>query len=397
MKYDFTTKISRANTGSLKWDAMYSINPSVDKSVVPLSTADMEFKNPPELIAGLKKYLDEAVLGYTGPTEEYKKTVQEWMRDRHNWNIETDWIVNTSGVVPALYNAVKEFTQPGDGVIIFTPVYYPFFSAINRQGRKVVECELSETDGYYTIDFDKLKKLCTDKNNKVLLICSPHNPVGRVWKKEELQHIKDIALNSKVSVWSDEIHFDIIMPGYKHTVLQSLDEKLADRMITFTAPSKTFNTAGLGISNIIIKNPEMRARFKKAQEEGIGTPFTALGYKACEICYKECGKWLEKCITVIDKNQRAVKDFFETRRPEIKAPLIEGTYLQWLDFRALKMEAEALENFMTQKAHIFFNEGYIFGNGGKGFERINLAAPVSVILEMLERLDKVLDGVYIRN
>ncbi|WP_038106807.1 PatB family C-S lyase [Treponema pedis] len=386
MMYDFTTKISRKNTGSLKWDLMYSVNSDIGDEIVPLSVADMEFKNPPELIAGLKKALDETVLGYTGPTEEYKKTVKNWMRERHNWEIETDWIVPVSGVVPALYNAVREFTKPGEGVIIITPVYYPFFKAVNLQNRKIAECGLSEKNGNYTIDFDKLENLSKDKNNKALLFCSPHNPVGRVWKKEELQRVKDIILNSDLLLFSDEIHFDLIMPGYKHTVFQSLDTRLADRTVTFTAPSKTFNIAGMGISNIIIKNPDMRERFIKARDISSGMPTTPLGYKACEICYKECAKWLDECIKIIDKNQRNVKEFFEKEYPEIKAPLIEGTYLQWLDFRALKMDYKDLENFMIYKAQVFFDEGYIFGDGGKGFERINLAAPSSVISESLERL-----------
>ena len=390
MIYDFTTKISRKNLGSLKWDLMYSQNPEVGNEVVPLSVADMEFKNPPELIEGLKKYLDETVLGYTGPTEEYKKTVKKWMKDRHQWDIETDWIINTAGVVPAVFNAVREFTKPGDGVIIITPVYYPFFMAIKNQERKIIECELLEKDGYYTIDFEKLEKLSKDKNNKALLFCSPHNPVGRVWKKDELQKIKDIVLKSDLMLWSDEIHFDLIMPGYEHTVFQSIDEELADKTITFTAPSKTFNIAGMGMSNIIIKNPDIRERFTKSRDITSGMPFTTLGYKACEICYKECGKWLDDCIKVIDKNQRIVKDFFEVNYPEIKAPLIEGTYLQWIDFRALKMDHKAMEEFMIHKAQIFFDEGYIFGDGGIGFERINLAAPSSVIQESLERLSKAL-------
>ncbi len=390
--YDFSTKISRKGTGSFKWDFMYATNPNVAEGVVPLSVADMEFKKPPELVNGLKKYLDEIILGYTGPTDEYKKTVKQWMKEKHNWEIETDWIINTAGVVPALYNSVREFTEPGDGVIILTPVYYPFFNAIREQGRKVVECELIETNGYYTIDFEKLEKLSKDKANKVFLLCSPHNPVGRVWKKEELNKIKEIVLNSELLLWSDEIHFDLIMPGYEHTVLQSIDEKLADRMITFTAPSKTFNIAGMGLSNIIIKNPEIRERFKKARDIAGCGPFTTLGYKACEICYKECGNWLDECIKVVDTNQRFVKDFFEANHPEIKAPLIEGTYLQWMDFRALKMEHKALEEFMTQKAQVFLDEGYIFGKGGEGFERINLAAPTSVIKENLERLSLALKG-----
>ena len=390
MQYDFTTRVKRAGTGSLKWDAMYAVNPHLDASIVPLSVADMEFKMAPELTEGLKRYLDTAVLGYTGPTAAYLESVQRWMLTRHHWHIEPDWIVPTAGIVPALFNAVRAFTKPGDGIIVLTPVYYPFFKAINLQGRKRAACALHEEHGFYTIDFDALEQLAAQPENKALLFCSPHNPVGRVWKKEELQKLQDIVLKHNLFLFSDEIHFDIIMPGYSHTVFQSLSDDLAERTITFTAPSKTFNIAGLGISNIIISNKKLRQRFIEEQERGMGTLFTALSYKACEICYTECSNWFNELLSVIDSNQRAVQQFFQTHHPEIKAPLIEGTYLQWLDFRALGLDYKALEHFMTHTAQVFFDEGYIFGPEGRGFERINLAAPTSVILETLERLSRAL-------
>ena len=390
MKYDFTTRVNRAGSGSLKWDAMYQVNPHVDSSVVPLSVADMEFKMPPELTEGLKRYLDNAVLGYTGPTAAYKEAVQKWMKVRHNWAIEPDWIVPTAGVVPAIFNAVRSFTKPGDGVILLSPVYYPFFRAIRLQERNIAACSLQENGGRYTIDFDALERLAADPRNKALLFCSPHNPVGRVWAKEELHRIEEILLKNDLLLFSDEIHFDIVMQGHTHTVFQSLSNNLAERTITFTAPSKTFNIAGLGISNIIIKNENMRETFVKAQELGSGALFTALSYKACEICYTQCAAWLDEFLSVIDANQRIVQQFFQTHHPEIKAPLIEGTYLQWLDFRALGMEHKALEEFMTQTAQVFLDEGYIFGDEGRGFERINLAAPASIITETLERLSRAL-------
>lgn len=390
MTYDFTTKITRRDTGSCKWDAMYALDPAVDASVVPLSTADMEFKNPPELIAGLKKHLESAILGYTGPTGTYKNAVKQWMKTQHNWDIEPDWIVNTTGVVPAIFSAIQACTHAGDGVIIMPPVYRPFYNAITLQHRKLALCELIEKNGYYTIDFEKLEKLAKDPGNKALLFCSPHNPVGRVWNRHELQKVKNIILENGLRLLSDEIHFDIIMPGYTHTVMQSLDSTLADNTITFTAPSKTFNIAGLGISNIIIKNQELRHQFKKAQEIGNNTPFTAIGYKACEICYTECAPWLTACIAVIDTNQKLVQAFFKANQPAITARLIEGTYLQWIDFRALDMNYKDLEHFMIHTAHTFFNAGHIFGASGRGFARMNVAAPTSVIQEALERLDYAL-------
>lgn len=390
MKYDFTTKLNRAGSGSLKWDAMYQINPQVMPDVVPLSVADMEFKMPPELTEGLKQHLDTAVLGYTGPTPAFTDAVQHWMLKRHNWHIKPEWVIPIAGVVPAIFHAVRAFTEPGDGVIVLTPVYYPFFRAVQLQGRNAARCPLHEDNGQYTIDFDTLARLAADPHNKALLFCSPHNPVGRVWKKEELQKIQEIVLEHNLYLFSDEIHFDIIMPGAEHTVFQSLSDELAERTITFTAPTKTFNIAGLGISNIIIKNEKMRTRFVEEQDKGSGTLFTALSYKACEICYTQCSAWLDEFLSVIDSNQRLVQHFFQTRHPEIKAPLIEGTYLQWLDFRALGMEYKALEQFMTHTAQVFLDEGYIFGEEGRGFERINLAAPASVLTETLERLSSAL-------
>lgn len=390
MKYDFTTRVNRQGQGSYKWEDMYAKKENISAGVVPLSVADMEFKNAPEIIEGLKSYLDEVVLGYTMPTKQYNDAVVGWMKRRHNFHIEPEWIVNTAGVVPAFFNAIRSFTNEGDGVIIMSPVYYPFYNAIEKQNRKIVDCPLLEKDGYYTIDYDKFETLAKEASNKILLFCSPHNPVGRVWKKEELQRLAEIILANDLLLLSDEIHFDLIMPGYEQVVFQTISEELAEKTITFTAPSKTFNLAGMGMSNTIIKNEELRKVFKEGIDEISAMPTTALGYKSCEIAYNECEEWLDECIQVIDKNQRVMKAFFEEKYPQIKCPLIEGTYLQWVDFNALGMTPEEQETFMTQEAELFLDEGYIFGDGGKGYERFNLAAPTEVIEEALARLDKAL-------
>ena len=210
MKYDFTTRVNRKGQGSFKWEDMYTKKPDVADGVVPLSVADMEFKNAPEIIEGLKKYLDKVVLGYTMANKEYKKAVCNWMKKRHDFDIQEDWIVNTAGVVPAFFSAIQEFTKEGDGVIIMTPVYYPFFNAINLQNRKLIDCPLIEKDGKYYIDYELFDKLSQEPKNKVLLFCSPHNPVGRVWTKEELKKLSDIILRNEVLLLSDEVHFDIL-------------------------------------------------------------------------------------------------------------------------------------------------------------------------------------------
>ncbi|MDD7362775.1 MAG: pyridoxal phosphate-dependent aminotransferase [Firmicutes bacterium] len=390
MKYDFHTRIDRSDAGAAKWEDMYARNPDVSKGVVPLSVADMEFKHPDQLTDGLCEHIRHTVLGYTGPNEAYRRAVVDWMERRHDFHIEEDWIVNTRGVVPAFFNAIRAFTEEGDGVIVMSPVYYPFYNAIKRQDRHIVDCPLIETDGYYTIDYDLFDRLARENKNKILLFCSPHNPVGRVWKRDELEKLSEIVKKNDLILLSDEIHFDLIMPGYTHTVFQTVDEELAERTVTFTAPSKSFNLAGVGISNVIIKNEAMRRRFSDELMKVSASANTAIGYKACEIAYNECEDWLDECIQVIDANQRRVKKFFDEKYPAIKAYLSEGTYLQWVDFRSLNMNKDELEAFMTKKAELFLDEGYYFGKNGEGYERINLAAPSEVIEEALERLDAAL-------
>lgn len=395
MKYDFTTKVNRRDQGSEKWNEMYKKKPDVSDDVVPMSVADMELKNPPEIIEGLKNYLNDVILGYTMPNEAYYEAVINWMKKRHNFEIEKEWIVNTPGVVPAFFNAIRSFSKEGDGIVIMSPVYYPFFKAIESQKRNVVDCPLINEDGYYTIDFEKFDELTQNPKNKILLFCSPHNPVGRVWKKEELEKLKEIIIKNGVLLLADEIHNDLIMPGYEHIVFQNIDERLADRAITFTAPTKTFNLAGMTISNIIIKNREIREVFLRGLNNISVECMTVLGYKACEIGYTQCENWLEECISLIDTNQKIVNNFFKEKYPSIKASLIEGTYLQWIDFRALGFNKSELEDFMINKAEWFLNEGYVFGKNGEGYERLNLALPTKELEKALYRLDKALGKINI--
>lgn len=387
MKYDFTTKLSRKEKGSLKWEDMYQKKHDVNHDIVPLSVADMEFKTAPEIIQGLKEFLNDAVLGYTTATEYYKNIVCSWMKNKHNFDIKNEWIVNTAGVVPALFNAISEFTNPGDGVIIMTPVYYPFFKVIQDQGRKIVECPLIESNETYSINYSLFEKLAKDETNKILLFCSPHNPVGRVWKREELEKLSDIIIKNKILLFSDEIHFDLIMSNFTHTVFQTINEELADKTITFTSPSKSFNLAGMGISNIIIKNKNLRNRFVTAINKKWYVPFSILGYKACELAYQKGENWLNECLKIIEENRNYCINFFKQKYPQIKVYPNEGTYLLWIDFRQLNMSNDELENFMINKAELFLDEGYIFGKNGEGFERINIAIPKSVLKTALERLD----------
>ncbi len=387
MKYDFTTLIDRSTHGSGKWDGMREKKPELKYSPVPLSVADMEFKNPPEIAEGLKEFMDTHILGYTGPTREYYDAVCAWMERRHNWHIEPDWIVGTHGVVEALKVSVEAYCKPGEGVITFTPVYYPFYMAIENHGCEIARCPLRYQDNAYTIDFGLFEKLCSEENNKMFLLCSPHNPVGRVWSAEELTRICDICRKHKVRIISDEIHFDIIMPGFKHTTIHNV-AKPSDNIIVCTAPSKTFNLATMQTSNIIIPDEEDRKRFKEIL--GFGGP-SALGLEACRIAYTRCEEWAKEMVQVIDGNRQAAVDFIAERLPEIKAIELQGTYLLWLDCTAFGKNKEELENMMVE-AELFLDEGYMFGDEGIGFERVNLAVPRDELMKALERLEKAVKG-----
>ena len=387
MKYDFTTLIDRSEHGSGKWNGMREKKPVLKYDPVPLSVADMEFKNPPEIAEGLKEYMDTHILGYTGPTKEYYDAVCGWMERRHNWHIEPEWIVGTHGVVEALKVSVEAYCKPGEGVITFTPVYYPFYMAIEGHGCKVARCPLIYKDNTYIIDFDLFEKLCAEENNKMLLLCSPHNPVGRVWSAAELTRICDICREYNVRIISDEIHFDIIMPGFEHTTIHNV-AKPEDNIIVCTAPSKTFNLATMQTSNIIIPDEDDRKRFKDII--GFGGP-SALGLEACRIAYTRCGEWADEMVKVIDGNRQAAVDFNAKSIPEIKAVELQGTYLLWLDCTALGKTKEELEAMMVE-AELFLDEGYMFGDEGIGFERVNLAVPRDVLMKALERLERAVKG-----
>lgn len=388
MAYDFTTYIDRRGAGSEKWDAMYALDPAVPDGVVPLSVADMELRNPPEIVDGLKAYLDDAVLGYSVATPAYREAVRGWMRRRHNWEIEPEWIVESNGVVPALYAAATAFTEPGDGVIILTPVYYPFFAAVERTGRRLLASDLVERDGRYVMDLEDIARKAADPRTKMLMFCSPHNPVGRVWTRDELAAVGKICLEHDLVVVSDEIHFDLVLPGFKHTVFPLISDELAERSVVCTAPSKTFNIAGMQTSNIIVKNGNLRKRLADALSLMCVTALNTLGYKACEIAYNQCEPWLEEFLKLLVANRDFAAGYIAKNIPAIRVFPLEGTYLQWWDCRALGMDHKRLEEFMIKEARLFLDEGYIFGRAGRGFERINLACPMFVLEEALERLSR---------
>ena len=389
MEYDFETLIPRKNMGSRKWDTMVQHNPNAAEDVIPMSTADMEFKNPPELAEGLKEYIDHSILGYTMPNDAFYASVVRWMKDRHQWDIKPEWLVQAPGVVNALFGIVKTFTEPGDGIIIMQPVYHPFAMAITQNNRVLVNNALIHDGNTYQIDFEDLEKKAKDPKNKMLIFCSPHNPIGRFWTREELEKVGRICIDNNVLVVSDEIHFDFILTGYKHTVFASISEEFAQHCIICTAPSKTFNIAGLKISNIVIPNDELRKNLLEKYQRDFSS--NALGIQACRICYDRCGAWKDEMLCMIEYNYQQVKRFVEEKIPQIKVTELQGTYLLWLDCTGLGLSDEQLEK-LTLDADLYLNQGRMFGEGGSGFERVNLACPTRYLIAAMERLKKAVDA-----
>ena len=385
MKYDFTTVANRRHMSAGKWELMLSKNPNAQEGVVPFSVADMEFHNAPELVNGLAEYVKLPIYGYTSPSANYFNSVINYMKEYHNWEIQKEWICPTSGVVGALNDLVRVLTEPNDGVVIMRPVYYPFTWAIEKNNRKVVNVSLINNNGKYEIDFETFDKATQAEEVKMFILCSPHNPIGRVWTKEELQKIGDICVKNDVIIVSDEIHFDFIMNGYEHTVLSTLSEEISNRTIVCTAPSKTFNLGGVKVSNIIIPNKVYRDKYLAVTHS-----LNTFAYKTCEIVYTECREWFEELMVVLHENKKLVEDFIHEHLPMIKVYPLEGTYLMWLDCRALGLSNEKLEELMLAN-DLYLDEGYLFGEEGSGFERWNIACPKKELLAGLERFKKAIE------
>ena len=385
MKYDFTTVANRRNIGAGKWELMLEKNPNVAEGVIPYSVADMEFYNAPELMKGLAEYAMKPIYGYTSPMDTYYNAVIDYMNKYHNWEIQKEWICPTSGVVGALNDLVRTLTEPGDGVVIMRPVYYPFSSAITRNNRNLVNVPLINNNGRYEIDFEAFDQATKPEEVKMFILCSPHNPIGRVWTKDELRKMGDICVKNNIIIISDEIHFDFIMDKHEHTVISTLSEEIAKRTVVCTAPSKTFNLGGVKVSNIIIQNPEYREKYVSVTHS-----LNTFAYKTCEIVYTECRDWFEELMEVLHENKKLVEDFIAEHLTMIKVYPLEGTYLMWLDCRALGLSNEELENLML-KNDLYLDEGYLFGEEGSGFERWNIACPKQELLSGLERFKAAIE------
>lgn len=385
MHYDFETIIDRSSCGSTKWQSMLAVNPNVGPDVLPMSTADMEFMTAPEIREGLKTYIDTVIQGYTNPTDAYYDAVLNWQKKRHGYEGKKEWIITTSGVVQALFSLVNVLTQPGEGVIIQQPVYYPFSLAAKMTGRKLVNNALIQKENTYEIDFEDLEEKAKDPNNKVLIFCNPHNPVGKVWSREELKRLVDICVANDVFIIDDEIHNDLIMPGYNHVALPTVSPEASAHCAYCTAPSKTFNLAGMHLSNIFIENPEIRGKLMLGKVMTMNMSQVAISYEACRLAYDKAGPWLDALIDVVDGNAKYVEAFLAEHIPEAKVYPLEGTYLLWVDFRGLGMTHKELEK-MNLAADLYLDEGSMFGRCGRGFERFNLAMPRSAVEAAMKRL-----------
>ncbi len=384
MEFDFDRVIDRRNTGSVKWDLAEARLGYHD--IIPMWVADMDFRAPEPIIEALRKVADLGIYGYAARMPSYYDAFISWMSQRFNWEIRQEWIEFTPGVVPAINLAVRAFTQPGDEVIVQTPVYYPFFSAITCNGRTVLDNPLRLENGRYVMDLAGLEKKMSPRTRLVLL-CSPHNPGGRVWNKEELMALGELCLKHDIIVVSDEIHSDIVYHGFSHTVFATLSPEFAQNSIVCTGVSKTFNLAGLAISNIVIPNADLRKRFHD-EVAGCGLTLSNIfGLAAAEAAYRHGKPWLEALLNYLEGNLDYLTDYIVSNIPGIKVIRPQGTYLAWLDCRGLPISGERARNFMLAEARVGLEEGTIFGAKEVGFWRMNFACPRSILKQAMERIE----------
>lgn len=382
---NFHQPIERINTDSFKWDDLKRIFGVSD--VLPMWVADMDFAAPDSVISALNSRVEHGVFGYTMQSDAYNQAVAHWMKSRHRWSIDKEWIVFCPGVVPALSFIVQAFTEPGDKVAIQTPVYPPFYSVVTDHGRELVQNPLKEQDGYYTMDLEALEQSLDDQV-KLFILCSPHNPVGRVWRREELEAVAKLCMERGILMVSDEIHADLVYEEGTHIPFASLSEEIQENCIICTAPSKTFNIAGLNTSNIIIPNDSIRRRFKKTLELYHVNSISTLGSAATQAAYNDGKAWLDEALVYMKANMEYVSQYLGEHIPEIKTRVPEATYLMWLDFRALQMSPDDLEQFLLNKAKLALNKGSAFGKEGEGFMRLNIACSRSLVEEAMKRLDQ---------
>jgi cystathionine beta-lyase len=397
MKYDFDRVYSRKNTGSAKWDAVKAIFGSED--VIPMWVADMDFPAAKPIVEALKKRAEHPFYGYTHAGPSVTEAVTDRLQRKFNWKVEPEWVVFTPGVIPALSAAVKALTHPGDEIILQEPVYFPFFSVVKDNGCQVATNQLKLKNGSYEMDFADLESKFERRGVmefggsriKAVILCNPHNPIGRLWGKEDLTRLGEIMLKQEIPVISDEIHCELLYKGYTHTPFATLSKEFEQNSIVCMAPSKTFNLPGLQASSIIIPNKKLREKFNEART-GAGYGINAFGLTAMEAAYRYGDEWLEQLLDYLQGNLDFTLDYFKQKIPKISVIKPQATYLLWLDCRGLGLDDKALSSFMKEKAKVGMNDGFIFGAGGSGFQRMNIACPRSILQEALQRIQKAVDA-----
>lgn len=384
MAFDFDTVVERRGTGSIKYDGIKAFGRAED--TIPLWVADMDFPMPEPAVEALVDRARHGIFGYPLPPESYYDAVVSWLSSHHSWDIDPSWIVPTPGVVHAISLAINSFSNPGDTVLIQPPVYYPFGAVTLENSRCLCTAPLDYENGAYALDLDAFEKVVEKYRPKLFILCNPHNPVGRVWTAAELMAMGEVCLSYDVLVISDEIHADFARPGFTHTVFASLDDRFADITITCTAPSKTFNIAGLQVSNIVIGNHELKDRFKEGQlAEGLTTP-NVMGLVAAEACYRYGGDWLEALKTYLEGNLDLMRSHLATCTPQLHLVEPESTYLTWVDCRSLGLDDDGLKDLVEERARLWLDLGILFGNEGSGFIRFNNACPKATLERALDRL-----------
>lgn len=378
MKYDFDKTIYRRATNSYKWD-------SAPEGVLPMWVADMDFRTAPAIIDALQKRVAHGIFGYTRVPDAYYGAVTSWFSRRHGWDIDREWIIYTSGVVPAVSAVIKALTVPGDKVIVQTPVYNCFFSSIRNNGCEIVSNPLRRTADTYEMDFDALERCAADPRTKVMLLCNPHNPAGRVWTPDELTRLGNICLRNGVTVVADEIHCELVYQGFKYTPFASLSDAFLHRSVTCVSPSKAFNIAGLQIANIVAFDNDLRSRIDKAININEVCDVNPFGVAATIAAYNEGEEWLNQLVDYLHGNYEAMAEFCRRELPEFPITRLEGTYLVWMDCSSLGMPSDALEHALLEDARLWLNAGTMYGAEGEGYMRWNIACPRSVMLDGLNR------------
>lgn len=393
MKYDFDIVCDRTNTNCAKWDAVESIFGS--KDVIPMWVADMDFPVAKPIVEALKKRAEHEFYGYTRQGPEVIEAVVDRMQRKFNWKIKPEWVVFTPGVVPALNAAIRAFSHPGDEIILQQPIYYPFFSAVTNSGCQIVNNGLKLLNGRYEMDYEDLESRFQLKAGmhpmpnriKAIVLCNPQNPVGRLWNKEELTRMGEIVIRNGAIVISDEIHCEILFKGYHHTPFATISEEFEQNCVVCMAPSKTFSLAGLEASSIIIPNRKLRESFSNSRAGILPGP-NLFGLTALEAAYRYGDEWLEQILEYLQGNLDITIEYFARKIPKIKVIEPQGTYLLWLDCRELGLDDMALRNFMREKAGVGFDDGFLFGSGGSGFQRMNIACPRPILQEALRRIEE---------